>query len=374
MANQTLIEYAGFVQLPIVTGAVATNLAALQQALQDLQPPKHALLVLPELWGTGFAYQDLPHLQDSVIRLDEELRCLAARFDVLFAGSLPEKNPQRDGFFYNTLKVIDVDGCCGAYRKNHLFPGEEEAFCGWPFYSAPVQTPLGIFGCMVCYDIRFPQIARALCQQGADMLLCAAEWPAKRIDHLRALAISRAIENQTFLVVCNGVGKNGGVQLGGHSLIISPDGKVLYEAGTEATAEVVTIQWSLKEEAQMQFRSFARDPFPLSAQMKIGTPEACVADAEKRSCAGQRVIFIRLATNDSFTEAVDLLECARRQGDHLVVAADLSGPQGKKQKNIDQQILTPYAALGCVGTIFPCATMTAAIENRLKRCSYLVLP
>ena len=374
MINQTLIKYAGFVQLPVVAGAVATNLAALQQALQDLQPPKHSLLVLPELWGTGFAYQDLPNLQDSVARLDEELRCLASRFGILFAGSLPENNPQLDGFFYNTLKVIGVDGCYGVYRKSHLFPGEEAAFCGWPFYSPPVQTPLGSFGCMVCYDIRFPQIARSQCQQGADMLLCAAEWPAKRIDHLRALAISRAIENQTYMVVCNGIGKNGDVDLGGHSLIISPDGKVLCEAGTEAAAEVVTMQWSLKEEAQMQFKSFANAPFPLSTQMKIGTPETCAEDAEKRSCVGQRVIFIRLAINDSFTEAVDLLECARRQGDHLVVAADLSEPKGPKQNANDQQLLTPYAALGCVGSIFSLTKMTVEVENRLKRCCYLVLP
>ena len=374
MAHQALVEHAGFVQLPVVAGAVATNLAALQQALQDLQPPKHSLLVLPELWATGFAYQALPHLQDSVLRLDEELRCLSARYSVLFAGSLPEKNPQLEGFFYNTLKVIGIDGCYGVYRKNHLFPGEEAAFCGWPFYAPPVQTPLGLLGCMVCYDIRFPHIARSHCQQGAHMLLCAAEWPAKRIDHLRTLAISRAIENQTYVVVCNGVGMNEDVDLGGHSLIISPDGKVLCEAGAEAAAEVVPMQWSLKEEAQRQFRSFAEAPFLLSASMKIGSPEACVEDAEKRSCVGQRVIFIRIAINDSFAGAVDLLESARRQGDHLVVAAELSEAENQKQKKIDQHLLTAYAALGCVGTIFPCATMTAAIENRLKRCSYLVLP
>ncbi len=374
MVNQTLIEYAGFVQLPVVGGAVATNLAALQQALQDLQPPKHSLLVLPELWGTGFAYQKLPHLQDSVNRLDEELRCLAARFGILLVGSLPEKNPQLEGFFYNTLKVIGVDGCYGVYRKNHLFPGEEAAFCGWPFYSPPVQTPLGSFGCMVCYDIRFPQIARSQCQQGADMLLCVAEWPAKRIEHLRALAISRAIENQTYVAVCNGVGKNGDLDLGGHSLIIAPDGKVLCEAGTGAAAEVVIMQWSLKEEAQRQFRSFAEAPFPLSAQVKIGTPEACAEDAEKRSSVGQRVIFIRIDVKGSFAAAVDVLECARQQGDHLVVAAELPENECQKQNTNDEQLLTPYAALGCVGTIFPLAKMTVAIENRLKLCSYMVLP
>lgn len=86
------------------------------------------------------------------------------------------------------------------------------------------------------------------------------------------------------------------------------------------------------------------------------------------------MIFIRIAVNDSFAGAVDLLERARRQGDHLVVAAALPEAECQKQKNIDQQRLRAYAALGCVGTIFPLATMTPAIENRLKRCSYLVLP
>jgi hypothetical protein len=200
-----------------------------------------------------------------------------------------------------------------------------------------------------------------------------AEWPAKRIEHLRALAISRAIENQTYVAVCNGVGKNGDVDLGGHSLIISPDGKVLCEAGTDAAVEVVTMHWSLKEEVQRQFRSFTEAPFHLSAPMKMGTPEACAEDAEKRCSVGQRVIFIRIDVKGSFAAAVDLLECARQQGDHLVVAAELPENECQKQNTNDQQLLTPYAALGCVGTIFSHAKMTVAIENRLKRCSCLVL-
>ncbi|MBU1566398.1 MAG: hypothetical protein KJ630_12330 [Proteobacteria bacterium] len=374
MASQTLIDYAGFVQLPVVPGAVAVNLASLHQALQRLQPPKHALIVLPELWATGFAYQDLQQLQDSVVRLDEELRCLADRFDILLAGSLPEKKLGQDDVFYNTLKIVGVDGSYGFYRKKHLFPGEEKAFCGWPFSSPPVQTPLGNFGCMICYDIRFPDIARSQCQQGADMLLCASEWPAKRIHHLRALAISRAIENQTYLVACNGIGRSGTVDLGGHSLIVSPDGKVLCEAGVEESAEVLELQWSVQDEARGQFRSFAVATFPFSAQMKIVTPEACAEDTEKRWRAGQRVVFIRLEINDSFAMAVDRLERARHLGDHLVVAADFPESGWQNKHNTCRNLLIAYAALGCVGTIFPFEKMTSAIEHRLKDCSYLVLP
>lgn len=373
MQNRALIDFVGFVQLPVIPGAVNNNLAHLQQALQDLQPPRRSLLVLPELWGTGFCYQELDNLQDDIARLNLELQSLAVKYDILLAGSLPEKVSGKDRYYYNTLRIIGKDGCYGQYRKQQLFPGEEVAFSGWTAHPLPVKTPFGTFGCMICYDIRFPDIARAQCQQGADMLLCASAWPEKRIEHLRALAIARAIENQTYLAVCNGIGKNGELDLGGHSLIVSPDGKVLIEAGIGTSAAFTPVQWSLKEETQRQFNSFAVAPFPLLNEMKIVSADSCAADAEKRSRAGQRVILIHMEIDGSLAVDVDALECARCLGDHLVVAARISNlQQASGDTGVDP--LVAYAALGCVGAIFPISSMTALIEQRFKQCCSLILP
>lgn len=191
MNYPTLIDSVGFVQIPVVRGEVSRNLNSLQQAIQELQPPPKTLLVLPELWGTGFAYHVLQDLPGEIEHLYEALRVLASRYDILLAGSLPEAIPEKKNLFYNTLTIIGAQGSCGSYRKQHLFPGEEVAFCPSHLLSPPITTPYGRFGSMICYDIRFPEIARHQCQQGADMLLCPAEWPTRRIAHLRALAIAR---------------------------------------------------------------------------------------------------------------------------------------------------------------------------------------
>ena len=227
---------------------------------------------------------------------------------------------------------------------------------------------------MICYDIRFPDIARGQCQQGADLLLCSSAWPAKRIEHLRALAIARAIENQTYLASCNGIGRNGEFDLGGHSMIVSPDGKVLCEAGMAARAAFIPVQWSLKEETQRQFNSFAASPFPLLNEMKIVTADSCVDDVEKRSHAGQRVILVHLKIGGSLVADIEALECARCLGDHLVVAAKNSDLQQQASGEGSVNPLVVYAALGCVGAIFPFAFMTPSIEQRFKQICSLILP
>ncbi len=370
MRQQALIDYAGFVQFPVVAGAVTTNLASLHRAIHALQPSQHTLIILPELWGTGFAYEQLSHLQPSVVHLEEELHSLATQFNCIFAGSLPEEVPELEGFFYNTIKVIGPDGYYGKYRKNQLFPGEEKAFCAWPFSSSPIRTPHGSFGCMICYDMRFPHLARSQCQQGADLLVCSAQWPAQRIEHFRSLAISRAIENQTYLVACNSVGKNKNVDLGGNSLVISPEGKVLYEAGANADAAVIGLEWSSKQTAQTHFKSFALAPFSVLASMKISSPETCAENAEARYRAGQRVVFIRVEAQQSFSDALGRLEHARCQGDYLVVAVNDLQTQFEDERNV----LLPYAGLGCVDSVFIAGKMSAATEYRLKQCSFLTLP
>ncbi len=355
------VRYVGFVQLEVEQGQIDGNFERLRRILARLEPPRQALIVLPELWATGFAYNQLPQLQDEVAALSGRLRKLAEKYDIIFAGSLPERIAEDNNLFFNTLEITGSSGAFGKYRKRHIFPGEEEAFRPCSDASAPIVTPAGRFGCLICYDLRFPEPARRQCQQGADLLLCSAEWPAVRIHHWRILAIARAIENQTFMVACNGVGRNGEITLGGHSLIISPTGDILYEAGDGEEAKVVAIDWLVKEEARAGFRPFVAEPYPLSAE-KIGTPESCLEDAELRAGLGQRVVYISLDLDVGLSRAVEILEAARRQGDYLVAGVRLPGGQCQSEKGL----LKTYAALGCVNAIFDLGDMAPAVEERLK--------
>lgn len=363
MATLERIRHIGFIQLQVTQGAIGANMDRLQQILAQLDPPRPSLIVLPELWATGFAYRKLPNLQDEVATLPDRLQELAKRYDILLAGSLPEPALAKENLFYNTLRIIGRNGTFGTYRKRHIFPGEEEAFCPGAGAASPIATAAGTFGCMICYDLRFPDLARSQCQQGADLLLCSAQWPLARIPHWRALAIARAIENQTFMVACNGVGKNGELVLGGHSLIVSPAGEILYEAGEEETAKLVEIDWQLKKDAQAGFKSFTADPCPVSAA-KIATPEICVTNAGQRAGIGQRVVYVDLDRNVAFSRAIEILETARQRADYLVLGVLAAEEDGKNPATSTD--LKSYAALGCVDAVFDRGELSQSAEQRLR--------
>ena len=349
------IRHIGFIQLQVTQGAIGTNLDRLQRILAQLDPPRLSLIVLPELWATGFAYRELAKLQDEVATLPNRLQELAEKYDIFLAGSLPERIIDKENLFYNTLQLIGRNGTFGTYRKRYIFPGEEEAFC--PGFGAcpPIATPVGTFGSMICYDLRFPKLARSQCQQGADLLLCAAQWPLARIQHWQALVIARAIENQTFMVACNGVGKNGDLTLGGHSLVVSPAGEILYEAGEDEAAKIVEINWQLKEDAQSGFKSFTAEPYLVSAA-KIVTAESCVTDARQRAGIGQRVVYVVLDRNVAFSRAIEILETARQRGDYLVLGVPSSLTD----------LLKSYAALDCVDRVFDLGEISSSAEQRLR--------
>lgn len=351
------IRHLGFVQLRVVRGETYANLERLRQILVRLNPPSRSLIVLPELWATGFAYSELPILQNEVATLPNRLQELAERYDILLAGSLPERAGSHETLFFNTLSIIGGKGIFGTYRKQQIFPGEEQAFCPWSGVAPPIATPAGTFGCLICYDVRFPDLARRQCQQGADMLLCSAEWPSARIEHWRTLVIARAIENQTFMVGCNGIGKNGELTLGGHSLIVSPLGEVLSEAGEDEEAKIVEIDWQVKRQAQSSFRSFTAAPYQLSEE-KIASPEICVAAAQQRAEIGQRVVYVALPQEPAFTRTVEILETARQQGDYLVVGVHVAAEKSNSLK--------VYAALGCVDRVFDLGKIAPPAEQRLR--------
>jgi omega-amidase len=98
---------------------------------------------------------------------------------------------------------------------------------------------------MICYDIRFPELARTLALDGAKILFVPAEWPHPRLHHWRTLLMARAIENQMFVVSCNRVGTSGSTHFFGHSLIIDPWGEIIAEGAEHE--EIITAALDLTE-------------------------------------------------------------------------------------------------------------------------------
>lgn len=196
-----------------------------EQALSH--SPKPDLIVLPELWSTGYALADLQRLAS--VEGDDEaefLGALAKKHQVWFAGgSVAAKT--KEGIT-NRAQIIDRNGLLQArYDKVHLVPMLHEDKYLIAGSSVCIHEIEGItFGFAICYDIRFCEFIRKLALGGAQVLTVAAEWPLIRLSHWQALLRARAIENQCYVVAANNVAM-GDAPFAGHSVAHGPDGSIL---------------------------------------------------------------------------------------------------------------------------------------------------
>ena len=192
------------------------------------------VVVMPELWHVGAFELELAreHAQPIDGPLVAALGEAAARNGIwLHGGSFCEK----DGAdHHNTSVVFAPDGeLVTTYRKIHLFGFSE----GEPTLMTAgeelvvVDTPLGPTGLATCYDLRFPEMFRALTEGGAEAFLIASGWPVPRIAHWDVLVQARAIENQAWVIACNEVGQQSDIALGGHSMVVSPTGEIVAKGG-----------------------------------------------------------------------------------------------------------------------------------------------
>lgn len=368
-----LFSSLGFLQFPLELAEPWKNLEQVKVGLESLHRTDRALIVLPEMWSTGFAYGRLTGLAASTADILGELTRLADRYNCLLAGSLPElEGSDHEERLYNTLYIVGSAGVCGTYRKQQIFAfgGEGQAFSAG-FEPRPVTTPWGRIGCLVCYDLRFPDLARSQCQRGADLLICSALWPAARREHWRFLLRARAIENQTFLVACNGCGTIGGMELGGYSAIISPEGEVLFEASGSRSSVSLQPFWQVRETFRARFASFAVNTYDYADEGKICRSAAdCLELVNCRKNIGQRIVYCAIGLAGLDQAALSALQEARRQGDFLLVGL-MPGENGSTVSNDGQvgkeENLRFLAALGCVDAVCSLQDFSAAEMAGLGR-------
>ena len=205
--------------------------------LISAQKGKCDFVVLPELWHVG-AFDTELGKREAQARDGElvgQLSALAKETGLgIHGGSFVESHSEG---LSNTSLLVSPDGDIAAfYRKIHLFGFDEgeaaQMFAGDSL--ALVQgTPLGNIGLATCYDVRFPELFRALTSRGAETLIISSGWPAARIDQWDILIPARAVENQAWVVACNEVGTHAGVTLGGHSMVVDPSGKIVASASDQ---------------------------------------------------------------------------------------------------------------------------------------------
>ena len=247
--------FAGFLQFDVKSGNINNNLSRVEEGLAEIAASckqfSPGIIVLPELWATGFAYEKLPELSEKIPDLLENLQTLSTKYQVHIAGSLPE---YLENSYYNTLFITGPKGIAGTYRKQRLFnPMQEDAFFTPGTKPRPIQTDLGPIGALICYDLRFPELLREQTALGADLLVVPAQWPAARVGHWRILVQARAIENQMFVVAANRCGVTDETPFGGHSIIVAPDGSILLEAGENKEYKGIMLDLEMVSSARSSF-------------------------------------------------------------------------------------------------------------------------
>jgi predicted amidohydrolase len=233
--NDTVFK-AGVVQFDILKGRTEANMKVVLENLDRLASQGVRMAVLPEMFSCGFDNNRLKDHARQTGPILDRLSRFARAHGMAIAGSLPDLE---NGIVYNTLYFVDTDGSVrGCYRKLHLFRlTDEHLFCGAGDKVVTVDTSFGRVGLMICYDLRFPELARHFFLADAKLVIVSAQWPKPRQHHWRHLAVARAIENQLFMVCANRTGIDENLVFPGMSMVVDPWGEILAEAGeTDQTA------------------------------------------------------------------------------------------------------------------------------------------
>ena len=223
---------AAALQFTIALGDIDANLAHVTKTLRSLARQGVELAVLPEMWSCGFAYRELNDLARRTPELVALLSELSSELSMVIVGSLPEAHGDK---VFNTAYLLDRGTLAGSYRKLHLFSlmGEDRALDRGDSILV-ADTSVGRIGVMICYDLRFPELARRLALEGAEIIVLPGEWPKPRDEHWRTLLRARAMENQLFVIAANCCGVVGKLDFFGQSLIIGPKGELLAEGGYQS--------------------------------------------------------------------------------------------------------------------------------------------
>jgi predicted amidohydrolase len=194
------------------------------------------LIVFPEMTDTGYSMSVIQaHANSWTGGFIPGLQEIAAKLSIAIVCGVSE----RDGTsIYNSLVLVDRHGKIAAkYRKTHLYavaPVEEQkCFAPGDTFASFALDGLR-FGFSICYDLRFPEMYRKLViEQNVDALIVSSAWPFPRVEHFRTLALARAIENQSYVIASNRVGKDDDLWFCGSSAIIDPRGVAVASASAD---------------------------------------------------------------------------------------------------------------------------------------------
>ena len=215
------------VQLDIVWEDKQANYQKVISLLDNAQVKKNSLVLLPEMFATGFSMNKETISKNEPAQTENFLTKISHQYHSYILGGLVTLSSSGKG--KNICLVCDPSGTTIAhYQKLHPFSyggesqhyksGDKITLFDWHEFTV---TPF------ICYDLRFPEIFRHSVVMGTNLFTVIACWPAAREEHWVTLLKARAIENQAYVAGVNRCGSDPKLSYSGRSLIIDPHGNIL---------------------------------------------------------------------------------------------------------------------------------------------------
>ena len=229
-----LIKVAG-VQQDVKLGDKVANLQRMERALEETSRNGAQLTVFPECALAGYCFDSLdearPFAEPIPGPSTEQLTAAARRLNAFVVYGLLEADGPR---LFNACVLVGPRGVVGSYRKVHL------PFLGIDRFTTPGDRPFAVFdagglrvGMNICYDGAFPEAARVMALDGADLIVLPTNWPPGAECTADFVINTRAMENNVYYMAVNRVGTERGFRFIGKSKICETHGHVLAEAQHE---------------------------------------------------------------------------------------------------------------------------------------------
>jgi 5-aminopentanamidase len=220
-------------QLAPVLGDPEANAQLSVAAIREAADAGADVVVLPELMTSGYVFADATEAARAAIAPDHAiLRAWAgeaARADLVVVGGFAERGA--DGNTYNSAAVLDAGGLRAVYRKLHLWDGEKRRFTPGDALPPVVATRVGRVAVVICYDLEFPELTRAVALGGAQLLAVPTNWPLgprPEGEHPpeTVIAMATARMNRIAIACADRLGTERGQAWTGGSSIVGVDGWV----------------------------------------------------------------------------------------------------------------------------------------------------
>ncbi|MEU8979476.1 carbon-nitrogen hydrolase family protein [Streptomyces sp. NPDC048309] len=253
------------------------DFAIAERLIKESRAEGVRLLALPEacLGGYLLSLDDATELDAGppALALDgPEIRRLAA-----LAGELTVVagycEAGTDGQRYNSVVCVNGDGVLGNHRKVHQPLSEDASYASGDRFHA-FDTPVGRIGMMICYDKAFPESARALALDGAEIGVVVSAWPGSRTNAATDLVNdrwkrrfdlfdqARALENQIVWISANQAGTFGSLRFVGSAKVVDPGGEILADTGVEAGLAIAELDVAQALETARRSMGHLRDRRP----------------------------------------------------------------------------------------------------------------